>query len=83
MVAMLYHAEITPLVEAKAKRVVSRRIWFEDGSVQSVVSGRLRLCVLLHRAATVDADADNPKQVLRDLEPVFRGHRILNRLEFG
>src|SRR5688572_32550140 len=39
--------------------------------------------VLFLRAPAVGADADDPQEVLRDLEPVFRGHRVLERLEFS
>jgi len=45
--------------------------------------GRLRLCVLLHHAPAVSADADYPQQMLRDLKPVLGGHRVLDGFEFG
>ena len=78
---MLSDAEITPLVEAKAKGVVSAGIRVFRVCGFELESGGLRLRILLHRAAAVDADPDNPEQMLGDLEPVFRRHRVLDRFE--
>src|SRR5687767_11614740 len=75
---MLSGVEITPLVDTKAKGVVSRGEFRKIGG-----SGGLRLCVLFHRAPAVDADADDPQQVLCDLKLVFGGHGVLDRFEFG
>ena len=57
---MLSAGEITPLVEPKAKGVVSEGIRVIRVCGFGLESGRLRLCVLLHRAAAVDADPDDP-----------------------
>ena len=55
-----------------------RREKANQGTSGSTGEGWLLFC-----AAAVDANSDNPQQVLGDFKPVFGSHCVLDGLEFG
>jgi hypothetical protein len=69
------------VADEQSKLTVCFRILLANaGSCLLYTSARWRLFFssFFHRAATLGADADNAKQMLRYLKPVLGSHRILN-----